>query len=144
MPVLEHSVSEFIEQHKAYAVRVQIYPQTEASPLLEIKLAGKIVYVFDRVGPYVANTGKALMIVNPMVQTLAQTQTREQELHTVGVSRLEGIGQILAVLPHHVVLEASARLVIGVLDESWRKLKAGDWVAFSSLEPVHGFFVRKG
>lgn len=144
MPVLEHSVSEFIEQFKPHAARVQVYPQTEASPLLEVKVGGRVVYVFDRVGPYVANAGEALMIVNPMVQTLNPTEATQQELYTLGTSKLEGLGQVLAVMPNHVVLEAKAKLVLGVLDDSWRSLKTGDWVGFSSLEPIHGFFVRRG
>jgi hypothetical protein len=143
MPVLEHSVSEFIEHFKAHASRVQVYPQTEASPLLEVKLGGKVVYLFDRVGPYLATTGEALMIVNPMVQGVLPSQTQEAELRTVGVSKLEGVGKVLAVLNHHIVLEATAKLVLGVLDESWRGVKVGDWLEFSSLEPVHGFFVRR-
>ena len=52
------------------------------------------------------------------------------------------VGRVVAVEPNHVVVEARALLVIGVLDDSWRKVKVGDWVGFSSLEPVHGFFVK--
>jgi hypothetical protein len=143
MPVLEHSVNEFIEHFKAHASRVQLYPQTEASPLLEVKLGGKVVYLFDRVGPYAASTGEALMIINPMVQSVQPSQTQEAELRTVGVSKLEGVGKVLAVLNNHIVLEATAKLVLGVLDESWRGVQVGDWLEFSSLEPVHGFFVRR-
>jgi hypothetical protein len=143
MPVLEHSVSEFIEHFKAHASRVQLYPQTEASPLLEVKVGGRVVYLLDRVGPYVANAGEAMMIVNPMVQSVQSSETREAALHAVGVSKLEGVGQVLAVTPNHIVLETTAKLVLGVLDDSWRTVQVGDWLEFSSLEPVHGFFVRR-
>jgi hypothetical protein len=143
MPVLEHSVAEFIEQFKPHASRVTVYPQTEASPLLEVKVGGRVVYVFDRVGPYSTPTGDVWMIVNPMVNSLSKTESRETELQLAGVSKLEGVGQVVAVMPSHVVLEAKAKLVLGVLDESWRGLAVGDWVQFVSLEPVHGFFVRR-
>jgi hypothetical protein len=119
-----------------------LYPQIEASPLLEVRVGGRVVYLFDRTGPYSAVNGEALMIVNPMVDRLIVAETQEADLNVLGVSRLEGVGRVVAVEPNHVVLEARALLVIGVLDDSWRKVKVGDWVGFSSLEPVHGFFVK--
>jgi hypothetical protein len=175
MPALEHSISEFIEQFKPHASRVQLYPQTEASPLLEVKVGGRVVYVLDRVGPYVAGTGEVWMIVNPMVATLSKAQTQEAELHSTGISKLEGVGLVVAIAPNHVVLEVTpnhvvlevtpdrnvlevtpdrnvlevtqpetkAKLVLGVLDESWRSVQVGDWVQWVSLEPVHGFVVRR-
>lgn len=142
MPVLEHSISEFVEQFKAHAAKVFLYPQIEASPLLEVRVGGRVVYVFDRVGPYVATHGEALMIINPMVETVLPTELREAALNNTGISKLEGVGQVLATEPNHIILEARAPLVLGVLDDSWRRVRLGDWVAFSSLEPVHGFFVR--
>ncbi len=142
MPVLEHSTTEFLEHFKAYAARVFLYPQIEASPLLEARVGGRVVYLFDRTGPYSAANGEALMIVNPMVDSLSMAETQEADLNVLGISRLDGVGRVVAVEPNHVVLEARALLVIGVLDDSWRKVKVGDWVEFSSLEPVHGFFVK--
>jgi hypothetical protein len=142
MPVLEHSTIEFLEHFKAYAARVFLYPQIEASPLLEARVGGRVVYLFDRMGPYSAVNGEALMIVNPMVETVTVSETQEADLNVLGVSKLEGVGQVVAVEPNHVMLEARALLVIGVLDDSWRKVKVGDWLQFSSLEPVHGFFVK--
>ena len=142
MPVLEHSTIEFLEHFKAFAARVFLYPQIEASPLLEARVGGRVVYLFDRTGPYSAVNGEALMIVNPMVESVAIAETQEADLNILGVSKLEGVGRVVAVQPNHVVLEARALLVIGVLDDSWRKVKVGDWLKFSSLEPVHGFFVK--
>ncbi len=142
MPVLEHSTIEFLEHFKAHAARVFLYPQIEASPLLEVRVGGRVVYLFDRTGPYSAVNGEALMIVNPMVDSLSVVETQEADLNVLGISRLDGVGRVVAVEPNHVVLEARALLVIGVLDDSWRKVKVGDWVEFSSLEPVHGFFVK--
>lgn len=142
MPVLEHSTIEFLEHFKAHAARVFLYPQIEASPLLEARVGGRVVYLFDRTGPYSAVNGEALMIVNPMVETLISTTSQEADLNVLGVSKLEGVGRVVAVEPNHVILEARALLVIGVLDDSWRKVRVGDWLGFSSLEPVHGFFVK--
>ena len=142
MPVLEHSTIEFMEHFKAHAARVFLYPQIEASPLLEARVGGRVFYLLDRMGPYAAVNGEAMMIVNPMVDSLANSEIPEADLRVIGISKLEGVGRVLAVEPNHVVLEARAPLVIGVLDDSWRKTRVGDWVSFSSLEPVHGFFVK--
>jgi hypothetical protein len=142
MPVLEHSTIEFLEHFKAHAACVFLYPQIEASPLLEARVGGRVVYLFDRTGPYSAVNGEALMIVNPMVDSLSAAESQEADLTVLGVSKIKGVGRVVAVEPNHVVVEARALLVIGVLDDSWRKVKVGDWVGFSSLEPVHGFFVK--
>ncbi len=142
MPVLEHSTIEFMEHFKAHAARVFLYPQIEASPLLEARVGGRVIYLFDRMGPYAAVNGEALMIVNPMVNSLEVCETQEASLETQGISQLEGQGQVLFVEANHVVVSAKATLVLGVLDDSWRSLKIGDWVRFTSLAPVHGFFVK--
>lgn len=76
MPVLEHSAAEFVERFKHHAARVTLYPQTEASPLLEARVGGRVIYLFDRVGPYSARPGEALVIVNPVAETVLQ-QTRK-------------------------------------------------------------------
>jgi hypothetical protein len=142
MPVLEHSTIEFLEHFKAFAARVFLYPQIEASPLLEARVGGRVVYLFDRTGPYSAVPGEALLIVNPMADTIESTVAQEADFRVLGISKIEGVGKVIGVEPNHVVLLARAPLVVGVLDDSWRKVKIGDWVKFSSLEPVHGFFVK--
>jgi hypothetical protein len=143
VPVLEHSTAEFIERFKHRATLVVLYPQIEASPLLEARVGGRVVYLFDRTGPYTARVGEALVIVNPVAEQLEKLEgDHEAVLNVVGVSKIEGVGRVLEVDAGHVVLEARAVLVIGALDESWRGLREGDWVSFSSAEPVHGFFVR--
>jgi hypothetical protein len=143
VPVLEHSTAEFIERYKHRATSVVLYTQTEASPLLEARVGGQVVYLFDRTGPYVAKAGEALMIVNPMASQLEKLSgDQEGELTVVGVSKLEGVGRVLEVDTGHLVVEARATLVVGVLDESWRGFREGDWLRFSSVAPIHGFFLR--
>ncbi len=143
MPVLEHSTEEFVERFKAFATKVFLYPQIEASPLLEVRVGGRVVYMFDRLGPYAARSGDALMIVNPMLDSIEKSEVAEAELVVLGVSKLEGVGLVKHVEANHVVVEAKATLLLGVLDDSWRNIRVGDWVKFSSLEPVHGFFLRR-
>jgi hypothetical protein len=141
VPVLEHSVTEFIERFKHHAARVTLYPQTEASPLLEARVGGRVVYLFDRVGPYSAKAGEALVIVNPMSETVFRTDA-EESLTINGVSSIEGVGQVLETQQGYVVVQARAPLVVGVLDDSWKHAKVGDRVAFSSVDAVHGFYLK--
>ena len=58
MPVLEQSVAEFMERWKQHATIATVYPQPEGSPLLEARVGGRVIYLFDRVGPYVARHGE--------------------------------------------------------------------------------------
>jgi hypothetical protein len=141
MPVLEHSIAEFIERFKHHASRVTLYPQTEASPLMEVKLSNRVIYLFDRTGPYSAKPGEALVIVNPTAETVFKTDA-EEALTITGVSSLEGVGRVLETQQGYVIIEARAVMVVGVFDDSWRVVKVGDQVGFSSLDPVHGFYLK--
>jgi hypothetical protein len=143
VPVLEHSTAEFVERFKHRGTPVTLYTQTEASPLLEARVGDQVVYLFDRTGPYAARPGEALLIVNPMAERVEKlVDPGEAALGVIGVSGLEGVGRVLEVDNGHVVVEARAVLVIGVLDDSWRGFHEGDWLRFSSASPVHGFFLR--
>jgi hypothetical protein len=168
VPVLEDSVADFIERHRQNAVPARLYPQPEGSPLLEVRLEAlpalptlpaehadverdngdpqrprpmPVLYLFDRVGPYAARPGFIKIIVNPMVETLTPSQEREGQLHTIGVSQVVGVGQVLAIERHEVVVMARSKLVIGVFDLSWKHCQVGQWVSFESVAPVHGFIV---
>ena len=141
MPVLEHSVAEFIERFKHHAARVNLYPQIEASPLLEVKVANRVIYLFDRTGPYTAKPGEALVIVNPTAETVFKTDA-EESLTINGISSIEGVGRVLETQQGYVIVQARAPMVVGVFDDSWKGLNIGDQVGFSSLDPVHGFYLK--
>jgi hypothetical protein len=143
MPVLEQSVAEFMERWKQHATNATIYPQPEGSPLLEARVGGRVIYLFDRVGPYVARHGEVRLVVHPVTETITPTNDHKEVLQPAGVSRLEATGTVVEVARGFVIVQARARLVVGVFDESWRNLKVGDWVRFSSLEPVHGFYLGR-
>lgn len=141
MPVLENSVAEFVERWREHAANALLYPQPEGSPLLEARLGGRVVYLLDRTGPYTARPGEARVIVHPVAETLAATDETEDRLTVTGVSRLEAVGSVLEVARSVVVVLARVPLVVGVFDESWRRLRAGDRVGVQSLAPVHGFYL---
>ena len=42
-----------------------------------------------------------------------------------------------------VIVQARAPLVVGVFDDSWKRVSVGQMVSFESLEPLHGFVLGK-
>lgn len=142
MPVLEHSVFEFIERFKQHAVKTTLYPQIEGSPLIEAKLGSQVIYLFDRTGPYSAKHGAALVIVNPVTQTVTSSEA-EESLSITGVSSLEAIGVVVETEQSHVIVKVKGvTLVVGVLDDSWKNVKTGQRVAFKSVDAIHGFYLK--
>ena len=142
MPVLEHSVFEFIERFKQHAVKTTLYPQIEGSPLIEAKLGSQVIYLFDRTGPYSAKHGAALVIVNPVTETIAPSEA-EDLLSITGISSLEAVGIVLEMEQSHVIVKTrGVTLVVGVLDDSWKSVKLGQRVAFKSVDAVHGFYLK--
>ncbi len=142
MPVLENSIAEFVQSWKHHAAQAVVYPQPEGSPLLEVRIGGRVIYLLDRVGPYAARPGEANLIVHPVAETVKKIEATDEELRPIGVSRISAIGSVLEVSRGFVVVQARAPLVVGVFDDSWRNLKIGDCVSVESLEPVHGFYLN--
>ena len=142
MPVLEHSVFEFIERFKQHAVKTTLYPQIEGSPLIEAKLGSQVIYLFDRTGPYSAKHGAALVIVNPVTETITASDAGDL-LSITGVSSLEAVGVIVETEQSHVIVKTrGVTLVVGVLDDSWKIAKSGQRIAFKSVDAVHGFYLK--
>ena len=142
MPVLEHSVFEFIERFKQHAVKTTLYPQIEGSPLIEAKLGSQVIYLFDRTGPYSAKHGAALVIVNPVTETITSSEAGES-LSITGVSSLEAVAVVVETEQSHVIVKTrGVTLVVGVLDDSWKNVKPGQRVAFKSVDAVHGFYLK--
>ena len=56
---LESSETEFASRYAAFAAQGTLYPGREGSPLLEFSAGGRVLYLFDRSGPYAARPGPA-------------------------------------------------------------------------------------
>ena len=142
MPVLEHSIFEFIERFKQHAIKTTLYPQIEGSPLMEAKLGSQVIYLFDRTGPYSAKHGSALVIVNPVTETITSSQADEL-LSITGVSSVEAVGVVVETEQSHVIVKVKGvTLVVGVLDDTWKNIKVGQRVEFKSVDAVHGFYLK--
>ncbi|MEW6420845.1 MAG: hypothetical protein AB1511_03845 [Deinococcota bacterium] len=145
--MLESSETEFASRYQAYAAQGQLYPQREGSPLLEFAAGGRVLYLFDRSGPYAGCPGPAQVVVHGVLdlagtRVLAPEETREasEMLTVVGISSVEGVGQVLDVSRRVWVVQARLPLVLAAF-EPLPTVPLGSWVAFRTQPPLHGFLV---
>ena len=146
---LESSELEFASRYEAFAAQGQLYPQREGSPLLEFASGGRVLYLFDRSGPYRGRPGPARVVVHgvldhagggPRVLTPDEAARARETLAVVGVSEVEGVGELLAVSRRVWVVRARLPLVLGAFEDLPRA-EVGGWVAFRTLPPLHGFLL---
>lgn len=141
---LESSEREFAARYAEYAAHGLIYPQPEGSPLLEFLAGGRVLYLFDRSGPYAAQPGAARVVVHGVLEpgsVQVQPDGEQQETLSVqGVSALEGCGQITQVVGRAWVVQARLPLVLATFSEL-PPLTVGQWITFRTLPPLHGFTV---
>lgn len=141
---LENSEVEFVQQYREYAASGTLYPQIEGSPLLEFSAGGRVLFLFDRLGPYAATSGPAQVIVHGQVDESAierLPEAAQEVLNSVGISQVEGVGCVLAAGRRTVVVQARIPLVLSTLD-SLPALSTGEWVKFRTQPPLHGFIIK--
>lgn len=145
---LENSEGEFAAQYAGYAAQGQLYPAREGSPLLEFASAGRVLYLFDRMGPYTWQPGPAHVIVHGILDTEAlnilpasEGAAHKEALSVLGISGVEGTGQVLHVTRRTCVVQARVPLVLSAF-EPLPGVAVGDWLHFKTLPPLHGFVVQ--
>lgn len=143
---LENSEQEFITRFAAHAASGTLYPQIEGSPLLEFSAGGRVLFLFDRMGPYASVNGPARVIVHGLVEAgelhvLDQAEATEEKLMPSAISAVEGQGRVVLASRRTVVVQARLPLVLSVL-EGQPGLQVGDWVQFRTQPPLHGFLVK--
>ncbi|WP_027482089.1 hypothetical protein [Deinococcus pimensis] len=140
---LESSVEEFASRFAEFAASGTVYPQPEGSPLIEFVTGGRVLYLFDRSGPYAVKPGPARLVVHGVVEEAerlgADEEAREQ-LSMLGVSAVEGVGEVLAVSRGLCVVRARTPLVLGRFG-GWPDVRVGHWLRFRTLPPLHGFHI---
>lgn len=141
---LESSEREFAARFADHAAHGLIYPQPEGSPLLEFASGGRVLYLFDRCGPYAAQPGTARVVVHGILEPdsvdLVSPQGARETLTVHGVSALDGCGQITHVYGRAWVVRARLPLVLAAFAEL-PPLTVGQWINFKTLPPLHGFVV---
>lgn len=152
--MLESSPAEFADTYARYAAAGELLPRLEGSFLLEFVVGDLVLYLFDRCGPYFF-TGPAHVIVHgltdPTITTLTVAPPNEQPwAEATGRSALRGVGQVVAQTHRATVLDAGLLLVLSqptfppYTAGSWSlEAEVGDWVQFSTLNPLHGYLVER-
>ncbi|SMB88568.1 hypothetical protein [Deinococcus hopiensis] len=143
--MLESSEEEFTARFRAFAADGELYPQPEGSPLLEFAAGGRVLYLFDRSGPYAAVPGPARVLVHGILGPgqiaplpAEAAGERREALTVVGVSAVEGRGEVLASSAQICVVRARLPLVLASFSPL-PPLQVGGWVTFQTLPPLHGF-----
>lgn len=144
VPALETAPDEFAACFAPHAAHGELWPQPEGSPLMEFVVGGLPLYLFDRTGPYTAKAGPAWVVIHGVLQAFEQLDEAAPQLHPLGVSQLEGVGQVIAVESRRtVIIEARLPLVLSSFTPL-PALQVGDWLGFATEAPLHGFLVERG
>ncbi|WP_233554445.1 hypothetical protein [Deinococcus cavernae] len=141
---LENSEQEFLTRYAEFAASGTLHPQIEGSPLMEFAAAGRVLYLFDRTGPYRAHPGPARVLVHGVVEASAWEALSGQPQQTftmLGASEAEGVGEIIHVSRRSCVVQARLPIVLSSF-EPLPTLQVGDWVKFRTLPPLHGFLLE--
>lgn len=139
---LETSERDFASRYAEFAAQGTLYPQREGSPLLEFAVGGRVLYLFDRSGPYAARPGVARVVVHGVLdpEGTEVRESGEETLHVLGVSSVEGVGRVVAVPRGAVVVQARLPLVLASFG-GVGGVQVGEWLAFRTLPPLHGFLI---
>lgn len=139
--MFEDSVETFIVRWRPFTTDVRVFGRVEGSPLLEVDVAGTILQVLERTGPYRAHPGKARMILNFTADRLEVANAGRKQIEVSGISKARVTGVVLLREENMVVVDGGVPVVVGVHEPLDDHVAAGDVVAFEGLPPIHGFLV---
>jgi len=143
--MVEESPESFISRWRQYAADVEMFAHTEGSPLLECRVGGAVLQLFERTGPYLSRPGLTRMIVNPSteeIETLAPDQARPH-VESSGLGKMLAVGRVIAVDGRIAVLDAGVPLVVNLDGRSILAVTEGEMVKVASVGPIHGFVVTR-
>ena len=137
--MIEESVEGFIQRYRPYAAPVEVLPHLEGSPLLECVLGTTVVQVLERTAPYLARPGRMRLILNPTAASLTRSAEGRKELLAPALGRIRATGLVLGLEERVLIVDAGAPLVVSLETPAPADLTLGEWVAFESTAPIHGF-----
>lgn len=139
MPVFEDSPEAFVARFRTFAATVELFSHVEGSPLIECRAGDAILQLFERTGPYLSVPGTGRVILNPTTASLEPRLEGSKLLETAGLGSVRAQGLVLARETSFAVVDAGVPLVVGVHGGVDDAIASGDWVAFESEAPMHGF-----
>ena len=140
--MVEDSVESFVIQFRPYAAEVEILPRIEGSPLIECFVAGKILHVLERTGPYDARPGRTKLILSVVSEKIIPLTETKKAFSAPSIGRIKAQGVVLAREEESLIVDAGLPLVVSSFNELPTDTAQGDWVSFDSLAPLHGFVVK--
>lgn len=139
--MFEESVESFIVRWRPFTADVRLFGRVEGNPLLECEVAGAILQVLERTGPYRAAPGRARMILNVTTDTLELAPAARKSIEATGISAARVTGTVILREGNMMVVDGGAPVVTGVHDPIPDGIAAGDFVSFVAIAPIHGFLV---
>ncbi|HZW99022.1 MAG TPA: hypothetical protein VFF10_03105 [Trueperaceae bacterium] len=138
----EDSPEAFVNRWRRLAADAEIFARPEGVPLIECRVAGAVIQVFERTGPYLSRPGPNRLIVNPTVETLSLADHgAPHRFESLGLSRVAVTGTVLEVEGLAVAVDAGAPLIVTSRGPLPPGTVPGAIVSFESDAPVHGFVV---
>lgn len=138
--VIEDSVESFILQYQTYAATIEILPRVEGSPLLECLVGRSILHLLERTGPYAAKPGRAQVIINPTIESFELLESGSKRLEASHLGRMKAQGLVLERHQRNLVVDVGIPIILSALDDL-TEVAQGDWLAFESIVPIHGFVI---
>jgi hypothetical protein len=140
--VFEESVEGFIARWRPHAVDGRAFARAEGSPLLEVDVAGTVLQLFERTGPYDAPAGPVCLIVHAVVDDVRVVDA-PPHLTALAPARFALAGRVLERDGVFAVVDvAGTRLVLASEAEgSWPP--PGTALACETLAPAQAFVLRR-
>ena len=139
--MFEESVETFIVRWRPFTADVRVFGRVEGNPLLEVEVAGVILQVLERTGPYRAVPGEGRMILNVTTERIEPAGPGRKQIEPTGLSAARITGVVLLREPNMLVVDGGAPLVVGVHEPLDDVVGEGDTVSFEALAPIHGFLM---
>ena len=127
---------------RPFAAPAELFARPEGIPLIECRVAGAVIQVFERTGPYVSRPGPNRLIVNPTTASLTLVEgDTPHRFESLGLSRVAVTGSVMQVDGRSVAIDAGAPVIVTSREPLPHGLAPGATVSFESDAPVHGFVV---
>ena len=139
--MFEESVETFIVRWRPFTADVRLFGRVEGNPLLEVEVAGAILQVLERTGPYRAAPGGARMILNATTDRVEAAGPGRKQIEPTGLSAARVTGVVLLREPTMLVVDGGAPIVVGVHEPLDDGVGEGDTVVFEAVPPIHGFLM---
>jgi hypothetical protein len=141
--VFEESVEGFIARWRQRAADGHAFARAEGSPLLEVLIAGSVLQLFERTGPYDAPAGGVRLIVHGVVAGHRTAPDVGSHLTPIAPGRFALAGTIVEREAPFAVVDVDGVPVVLAIDGAAPWPPVGTRVACETLPPAQAFVLRR-